>query len=584
MSADRPTVSPDLIAAIIEATPDRVRRRLDKTPDAAGGWQWEAGAEAWSVDTGGETVTLRHGHIVSVDQIRCTCLLSPGCFHILACLTHLQVVIVESAPADQGEQATPVSLDSDEDLVEPSDAQRNTARELANSVSELLRAGVANAGVVVQSGLLRAVHQCRADGLHRLAALGLRVIGGTSEFRSRAATADPEQLSEDVGDILENSRHLLHDRAVNSFWIGTARRKQLPVNPRRLYGLFAEPIITRSGFTGAAVYFLGEDDRFYSASDVRPGDAQHARNAYLGGIEIGSLVQPAKQLARALYLGSEMTASADGRLGRGKAIRIVEHGRSNWQSEAIQRRFRRRPQEQWDAVYSQTALPADARSAGWDFVFLEGTVLGASGSELLFALQSNNVPVRLAIQNESEPLCFRENLRMLSFAPGLRLQMIARVDLRTPRRLYPLAIAAATGDANAEAPRLEIPDSFAGRFCMGFDEIQRTFLPTAGPLAMILDIPAMEHIEDPLIPLRRRWVATMLSGDVARRTGKANLLDAEMAGLKRSGFATGAALLNALSSTSSHSGPGRNDTFLATAVYVHTSSHELARARAFPGN
>ena len=95
-------------------------------------------------------------------------------------------------------------------------------------------------------------------------------------------------------------------------------RRQTPVRPRRLLGLFAEPIITRSGFSGAAVYFLGEDGRIYTVSDVRPGDAQLARDAYLGGIEIGAMIQSAKQLARGLYLGTDLTASSDGRLGRGK--------------------------------------------------------------------------------------------------------------------------------------------------------------------------------------------------------------------------------------------------------------------------
>ena len=85
--------------------------------------------------------------------------------------------------------------------------------------------------------------------------------------------ADPGQLAEDVADLLETSHHVLEEQAIAGFWIGTARRKQMPVRPRRLQGLFAEPIITRSGFSGAAAYFLGEDDRIYTASDVRPGDA-----------------------------------------------------------------------------------------------------------------------------------------------------------------------------------------------------------------------------------------------------------------------------------------------------------------------
>src|SRR5262249_26085612 len=155
-----------------------------------------------------------------------------------------------------------------------------------------------------------------------------------------------------------------------------------------------EPVVTRSGYSGAAVYFLGEDGRIYTASDVRPGEAQQARDAYLGGIEIGPLVQPARQLARGLYLGTDLTASVDGRLGRGKGVKVVEQGQSTWQVETMRERFRRPLPEQWNAVYAQAGLPDDARPAGWDFVFLQGTVLGAVGPELLFQTAADGTTLR----------------------------------------------------------------------------------------------------------------------------------------------------------------------------------------------
>jgi hypothetical protein len=578
MSGKRPTVSPELIAALIDSTPERVRRRLDRAPDAAASWVWQASEEAWLVDTGGETVTLPHGHVMSVEQLTCTCLLSPKCFHVLACLTRLEVAIVESSPSPAGEQASP---DAEGDLIEPDDKQQRAAQELVNSVAQLLRVGVANAGVVVQSGLLRAVHQCRADGLHRLAALGLRILAGTGEFRRRAPTSDPAQLAGDVADLLETSRHLLSRKAIPGFWIGTARRQQVPVRPRKLHGLFAEPILTRSGFAGAAAYFLGEDERIYSASDVRPGDAQLARDAYRGGIEIGPLIQPAKQLARGLYLGTEMTASPDGRLGRGKDIRIVEQGQSTWQVEAIQKRFQRPLVDQWSAVYEQADLPAEARPAGWDFVFLEGTVLGAVGPELLFQANGEAQPMRLAIENESEALSFRENLRMLSHAPGLRLQVIGRVSLQDPRIVSALAVAPMEpGTRNDNTPRLELPQSFAGRICLGFDEIQRPFLRNAQPSPMVFSAQGLPHeSEDSLMALRRRWMAMMLSGLVSQRASNTNMLAAEMAILNRAGFPTAAALLDSLSRSSSDSGSGSIDTFLAAALYLRKCSRELGRAR-----
>jgi hypothetical protein len=581
MSAERPTAAPELIAALIEATPERVRRRLDHTPDAAATWTWQASAEVWSVDTGGETVTLPLTHVLSVDQVRCTCLLSPRCFHVLACLTHLKVALMESVQTTASEPVEPAA-ETDQDTVEPNENQQRAVRELTGKMAQLLRVGVANAGVVVQSGLLRAVHQCRAAGLHRLAAVGLRVLAGVSEFRARTQTSDPAQLAEDVADALETSRHVLSGKAVASFWIGTARRTQLPVRPRKLHGLFAEPVLTRSGFAGAAVYFLGEDDQIYTASDVRPGDAQHARDSYLGGIEIGPLIQPAKQLARGLYLGTNMTASRDGRLGRGKSIKLVEHGQSTWQAEPIQGRFRRPLPEQWNAVYGSAALPADARPAAWDLVFVQGMIHGAVGPELLFPLTAG-LPIRLAIENESESLLFRENLRMLSHAPGLRLQVIARVNLQDPRIVSPLAVAPVPGEnaRDVNDPRLEPPASLAGRVCLGFDELQRQFLRNARPAPVVLSAQAMQSDrENPLGPLRRRWVAAMLSGGASHRSSNAALLASETTTLNRTGFATGAGLLNALSRAPSDGGPVAIDTFLATAVYLRSCSYELARSTA----
>ncbi len=585
MSGERPTVSAELLAALIEATPDRVRRRLDRDPQAASGWTWQAAAEVWSVEAGGETVTLPHGHVAAVEQVSCTCLLAPKCFHVLACLTRLEVAVAESPPAEETGPVESARAETGEDVVAPDEKQQRAARELVGQLAQVLRVGAANAGVVLQSGLLRAVHQCRAEGLHRLAALGLRVIAGTREFRERAPASDPGQLAEDVAAALETSRHLLGQQPVPGFWVGTARRKQLPVRPRKLHGLLAEPVLTRSGFAGAAVYFLGEDGRVYTASDVRPGDAQLARDAYLGGIEIGPLIQPAKQLARGLYLGTDLTASGDGRLGRGKDIKIVAQGQSTWQAEAVRERFRRPLPEQWNAAYAQAELPADARPAGWDFVFLEGTVLGAAGPELLFQSAADGLAVRLAIENDSESLYFREDLRMLSHAPGLRLRVIARMSLQEPRLVSPLAVAPAEEDSqnNAE-PRLDVPASLGGRICLGFDEIQRHFLVNARASPVVLSAQGVPSEDDnSLGGLRRRWVAAMLSGVAAQRAGNRKALAAETAALTRSGFATGAALLDALSRAPSGSEPTALDTFLATAVYLRSCGYEVAKARAALG-
>jgi hypothetical protein len=583
MSPPRPTVAAQLVAAMIETTPDRVRRRLDQAPQAAASWRWEATAEAWSVDTGGETVILPLEHVVAVEHVRCTCLLSPRCFHVLACLTSLAVANEELATEMESiETDSAPGADAPEiDAIAPSLSQKHAVRDLVTAVEQVLRVGAANAGVVLQSGLLRAVHQCRAESLHRLAAIGLRVLSGMSELRARGRSSDPVQLAEDIADLLECARHVDRDAAVDAFWFGAARRAQRPVHPRKLHGLFAEPIMTRSGFAGAAVYFLGEDDIVYSVSDVRPGDAQRARDAYQGGIDIGPLVQPARQLARGLYVGADLTAARDGRLGRGKRVRIVAQGSSTWRAEAVQQRFERSLAVQRNDVFARAAVPADAQPTGWDFLFLKGVVLGAVGAELL--VQTSDQSVRLAIANESPTLLFRENLRMLSHAPGLRLEIIARLSPIEPDVAFALAIAAgndeAAGERLAGEPYLELPASLAGRVCLGFDALESKHIIHRQPTARILsDGPPPPAMAAPLESLRRRWIATMQSGFASQRQGKTNSLAAEMASLARNGFKTGAELLDALTRNASET--HSIDGFLATAIYLRHCRFELARKNA----
>lgn len=47
MNADRPVISPGLLASLLEAAPAGVRRRIEAEPDLAAAWDWTAGDEGW---------------------------------------------------------------------------------------------------------------------------------------------------------------------------------------------------------------------------------------------------------------------------------------------------------------------------------------------------------------------------------------------------------------------------------------------------------------------------------------------------------------------------------------------------------
>ena len=578
----RPTVSPDVIAAIIEATPERVRRRLDRNPKAAEEWNWQLEQTAWQVEAGNETVVLSGTHLDAVDQMVCSCLLAPNCFHIAACLTSLEVVLTEeSADPVADETVAPFEEQGKVLETELSLSQQHAATEFAQSLTRILEVGVTNTGVLLQSQLLRSVHQCRAEGLHRAAMIGLRIMTGTTEFRMRSPESDPVQLALDIADALETTRQLLSEKMVAADWVGTARRAQFPVEPGKLQGLLAEPVLTRSGFAGATVLFLGGDGQFYSVGEVRPGDEQLARDAYRGGVEMGPLIQPARKLGRSLYVGSDLTSSLQGRLGRGKKVKIIEQGTSSWQSREVQTLFERPVIDQWSDVFRRGLLPVVEKPAGWDLVFITGSVQGAYGSTLLLELSENGAVLELAIENDHQALYYRENLRMLSHAPGLRLQIIARIKLEEPARIFPLAVMQATQPAPLEQePRLELPDALQGRLFLGFDELQRNHLVNARSHEFIFDTRPHTGDHDVLSRLQRRWVALMIGGPGSLRKTSQGSLSNETSFLLQNGFETAAALLDQFSGVGSGQGPAIADVFLATAVYLKHAQHELVKAAA----
>ncbi|PQO41066.1 hypothetical protein [Blastopirellula marina] len=585
MSENRPKVSGSLVATIIESAPDRVRRRLDRSPDEAMKWDWQFQGDTWQVDTGGETVYLAAGEIRTLEEVRCTCLLSPNCFHVMACLTVLETQTVEPTAAEPPTVHVEEEGPDDQPPTDAlSDKQRQTAQALEQSVARVLQVGVSNAGVTIQAGLQRSVHQCRAVGLHRAASLGIRVISGVTQFRARSPLADPPQLIADLTDLLETAHQLTHHPNPEPFWLGTARREQFPVRPKRLHGLLAEPVVSRSGHAGAIAWFLGEDGNFYSGSDVRPGEIQLARDAYRGGIEIGPLIQPGRQLARGLYVGSQMTASTDGRLGRGKKVKLVQQGDSSWQTEIVQQRFAQPLSDQWHVIYRHAATPEEARPAGWNLTFVQGALLGASGPELLLRL-ADTTTLRLGIANDDEALEFRGNLTMLSHAPGLRVQVIGRTLLEEPTRLVPLAISSWEDPSVAaneleSLPQLELPESFSGRVMLGFDKLLRKHIRHAQAKPVVFPPVQPSAMDDPLSPLARRALSAALAGIAAPRQANVHSIAQETAQLQQYGFATAAGLLHTLTLGPSADTAQAAETFLAVQLYLRGCRYELARARA----
>ncbi|MCA9196283.1 MAG: hypothetical protein KDA87_02055 [Planctomycetales bacterium] len=585
--SDRPKVDAAILSEIIDGAPDRIRRRLDRDPGAANQWQWAlANGDCVTVQAGNETVHLAFPVVTTLSQVKCSCLLSPHCFHIVACLTLLEIESTAGRNMDMdtdsvadSRDASP-SVSSEEsavELVQPSIEQISAASELTHSLDQLLQTGVLGAGVVVQSNFLRAIHQCRSVGLYRAAALSLRLVTGVRQVRQRTPDADLDQLAKDLVETLQTVFRIAN-APVESYWIGTARRRYFPVNPGRLHGLLAEPILTRSGFAGVAVYFLAEDSKIYSVSNVRPGDAQVCRHAYQGGIDFGGIVEPAKRMSRSQYLGAELTASIDGRLGQGSKIKVVRQGDSSWSEPAIANRFAIPLEEQIDRIDRLGSTPTDARPAGWDFVFLRAEVLGASGPELVIQPEASDSNLRLAVAIDSPDLEFRHNLEMLSHAPGMTVSFIGRMQPEDPAVVLALAMGVdARNHVESESddcvPRLELNEDWLGRVNLGLDLMKRHRLLHGLLRAHVLDERQTDCWEDPLSPLRRRWIAMLLGGWIRQADANHQSVRHDVNLLQQSGFAAGAELLDALVRADADA----KRYFWAVAEYLRTCSVEWRR-------
>ena len=115
-----PTVTAPVLAAAVDALPNRLRRKLDDTLAAAASWPV-------SVHDGQSTVTVDDVTIVTLSapdgvvtepgQVTCTCLLAPNCLHRAAVLARAPVAAADpAAPEPDPEESGAGEALTDEQL------------------------------------------------------------------------------------------------------------------------------------------------------------------------------------------------------------------------------------------------------------------------------------------------------------------------------------------------------------------------------------------------------------------------------------------------------------------------------------
>jgi hypothetical protein len=489
--------------AIPAAAPARLVQKLDADPARAERWSWAEEGAAWTVTTdGGERVTVSPaaGVVRAPGDVRCSCLLSPRCLHVLA-------VVVRLAPA-AGEVAAAAPTASGDVEAVAVDAPMSAAAARAWSAgAALLASGANGAGTLRQAELLRGIHGCRAAGLHRAAAAGTRVIGWMRELAADRPEFELSGLSADLAELLACARSVAGAPVADRGWIGEARRAYLPAGNLRLFGVFTDAVVSRAGHAGVVTYLTDGTGRLFTRGDVAPGGAARALAAYEAPAGLGDALLPHRELGRSGLFVSDATASRDGRLGAGAGVKAVRAAApSSWDDAEVARLWRAPLAEQLARRVAAEERPQDARPAGWDLAFVSGEIVAVGADAVWMATpDAPGSGLRLVTPAHDARLRTRENLIALRAARGLRVRVVGRFRAAEARTLEPLALGPAPGEQ-----RLAIAVALAGRANLAFDALgvaRADAEPEREPAP-----PAAALPRDPLEPLRRRVERAALGG------------------------------------------------------------------------
>jgi hypothetical protein len=531
MSEPRPQISPLLLAQMIESMPGRVRKRLDAEPNVAQGWQWSFAENRWLVAAGEETVELRgeNGVLTSHEHLQCSCLLTPKCFHVVACISILSAVMTsepEAHDATDSENVKPTA-ESSEPLIPITDEMREAAISARCSIAAVLRVGATRSGLLVQSSVLRAAHQCRETGLITLGNTLLRIVEGSGRLRTNRDTTDSNALRDDIASALANALAIEKQEFAPKWLVGQARRTFESVEVRKLEGLCAEPILTLSGYAGVCVYLQAmgpTGEELFTVNELRPGDSQLVLQAYGGGIDLGTVAVEARRLVRSSLAVQNLQSSSDGRLGKGKSTRWAVQSMRTDPKAFRAGRFGLPLEAQIEQVFKRSLLSESQRHGGWDFVAFDAVVVGAQGASVLVAVEQLNQPWRLMIAIDDAELPFRENLALLARCPGLALRCLGRLRLAIAGEVELIAIASGDspqthGVSKGEPPTLNLPTPWEGVCNVGVDRLEQRYIH--GIQRWSEEVPVESEslgpkvATDGLESLRRRLTGIALGGRVA---------------------------------------------------------------------
>ncbi|MEU6339602.1 hypothetical protein ABZ883_01420 [Streptomyces sp. NPDC046977] len=526
MNTNLPPVAPAVTAELVAALSPRLRKRLDAGAAKLAGRPVvrDGDGDTLRIAIDDDTDLELHapgGTVTSAEAIRCGCLLAPDCLHRAAAASAAPVA--EPGAGDTRPEDAAVAGDATPpeapDTATPE--QCAAADAVRGAAAAVLEAGIDGAGAVPQAELLRAAHTARIAGLPRIAAAAVSVVTRLRAARSGDPAHRLAELVEALRDLLGPAHRVPHATGPELAAVrGTARQPYTPDGSLRLYGLFSEPVLTASGHAGAVTWTADAEGRLYTVSDVLPGGPGRAIGAADRSVRIGDTALTHRELSRAGLAVSGATVSPTGRLGAGAGVRAVRASGASWTAEPLARLWAVPPAEQ----------AARALATGDGLLFLDVTLTGTvreTGGDCLLA-DCGGLTLRLTSAHDHPALPYRDNLRLLAAAPGLRLRVVARLDPAPHARARLLA--------------LSHPSDPGARLDAGLDRLQRADLPASSTAPAPVVAAALD--DAPLHLLQRRVHQAVSGGRRVLALPSTAPTDAQR--LRRAGLATGAGLLTHL--------------------------------------
>ncbi|MEU1505479.1 hypothetical protein [Kitasatospora sp. NPDC005748] len=610
-----PAVRPEVVAEVVAGLSARLQKRLDGAAAKLAERPVRRDGDEWRIEVDEETALVLHapgGVVRGQADVRCGCLLAPACVHRAAAVTVCRIADADTEPGP-GTEPEPASESGPEpgsgsgtepDPVggtpggprtapdaAPDDAsggsltaaEQAAVHHLHRAAAAVLAAGVGGAGAVLQAELLRAAHRARLNGFHRPAAAAVAVVSrlraarsGEPDHRLALLVAGLRELLDlttaltttlsptrppTVATALTRARTAAPGTGHRDLAAlrGTARQVYGEAGGLRLYGLFAEPVLTAT-HAGVLTWAVDANGVLSTVAEVMPhADPTTAAPQAVGAgnraVRLGDALLSHREFSRAGLAVQGATRSANGRLGAGSSVRAVRAGGVAWTADPVAGLWTEPPAVQVERALAAAALPYEGRPAGSDLLFLDVTLLGAaphgSGGVPELLADCGGLVVALRAAHDRPGLAFRGNLALLATAPGLRLRVIGRLERAEHPELRLLAVGTPPAGPEPGEPALALPADRAARVNLGLERLQTADLTLGAASSTSATVEVPSSAAGPVGPaapvhlLARRVEQAVTGGRQGLALG-AGAADTGRSALRAAGLATGAALLDAL--------------------------------------